>query len=236
MVFNDSTDKLGICQEIDALCDTTTTSYPLADKTRRVNTALETIIGKIIMSDGVWQFDDDNFTTKPEGTATLVEGQSSYNFNEKFLDIESVSILNKESVYIKISPFDPSEIGMSLEEYFGSDSGLPEYYDKVGNMINLYPAPTANDVTLAAGIKIRFKRTGSLFVSTDTTKEPGFASPFHIVLAYMASIPYCITYKKDRVALYEKRVDEMTKEILKYYGMRERDNKKRMTMRSILFR
>ena len=79
---------------------------------------------------------------------------------------------------------------------------------------------------------MQFKRTASLFTAagTDTTAVPGIASPYHILLAYMAAIPYCMTYKKDRVALYEKRVDEGIREMIKHYSYREKDRKKVMHM------
>ena len=40
----DATYKQGICQEIDGLCDSTDTSYPREDKTRRVNTAYKEVV------------------------------------------------------------------------------------------------------------------------------------------------------------------------------------------------
>ena len=70
---------------------------------------------------------------------------------------------------------------------------LPLYYDKVSDdTIKLYPSPTATYCTLTAGLKVHFRRTAHLFTASDTDAVPGFASPYHVILAYMASIP-CIT-------------------------------------------
>ena len=252
MQFYDSTNKRAICQEIDRLCDTTDTSYPRLDKTSRVNDALERVLSWIITADGTWQFDDENYTTHPIGTGTLVSGQHEYTFTDKILDIESVSILDLNGIYRQITPFDSSEVGESFEEYFGVDSGepqngIPQYYDKVGNSIFLDKNPTSSYVTLASGIKVRFKRTASLFTATSATSAdttvPGFASPFHVILAYMASIPYCMTYKKDRVAAYLAFVGDtfplptgMKKDIIELYSHREKDKRSKMTMASINFR
>jgi hypothetical protein len=222
MVFNDTTDKLGICQEIDALCDTTSTSYPVTDKTRRVNSALETLISKIIACDGMWQFDDYNLATLPIGTQTLVAGQSSYSFNDKFLSILWVKIKDNSGYWHILTPIDQSEIDIPLENYLISD-GLPVYYDKSGDTIRLYPAPSASACTLTNGIKICFQRTGSLFVATDTTKEPGIPSPWHITIAKMAALPYCKTYKKDRVSQLQYDIAEETADLLAFFSKRSKD-------------
>jgi hypothetical protein len=106
-------------------------------------------------------------------------------------------------------------------------------YDKIStDTIKLYPAPSATDCTLASGLKIKFKRTADLFTSaqvTTGTKEPGIASPFHILIAYMAAIPYCMSYKKDRVNLYQRQVEILTKDMLSHYALREKDVKNIMT-------
>lgn len=237
-----------INQEIRDLCDADTTSLTNATLLRRVNTAYETVIAWIITADGTWQFDDTNYTDHPRGTGTLVEGREDYSFASEYLDIEAIEILNDSSPakYVRIKPLDHSMLGdLSPEEYFGltaagnAMTGFPEWYDKNGDTIRLYPAPTSTEVTLASGIRVWFKRTADLFTSaqvTTGTKEPGFASPFHVILAYMAAIPYCMAYKKDRVALYKNEVEQMKKDLLKFYGHREADKRKVMTMAPISFR
>src|SRR3990167_2536928 len=246
MVFFDDTDKKGISQKIDFLCDSSDTSYPRIDKTREVNEALKSLIGEIIFNDGNWQMDDPNQTDYPRGTVTLVEGQQLYSFATEYLSIELVEILDLNGIYRKIKPLDPSELGdQSPDEYFGEDSsgnptkGFPEYYDKVGRHIRLYPAPAATSVTLAAGIRISFQRNPVVFTAVSTTAtdsaEPGLSTE-HDILAYMAAIPYCILYKKDRVVPYMNIIEQKKKNILKAYGRREQDSRKRATMKPIQFR
>lgn len=241
MVFNDTVTNLGICQEVDDLCDSDTTSYSLAKKTRRANTALETLISKIINADGTWQFDDTNYTTLPIGVGNLVSGQNSYTFASDFLDLEEVDILDLSGVYRRIFPFDPSELNMSFEQYFNiststTPTGIPLFYDKQGDSIRLVPAPSATYCTLTNGLKIRFKRTGSLFTAADTTKEPGIASPYHIIVAWMMALPYCKTYKKDRVQQLELDIATETRNMLDYYSKREKDARKIMRMKDITYR
>src|SRR3990167_11453437 len=100
--------------EIRSLCDASTVSYTAADLLRRVNNALEVLVGKIINADGTWQWDDTNYTDLPVGTGTLVSGQSSYSFASEYLDILEVMILTTDSKYQRITPFDPQELGMSF--------------------------------------------------------------------------------------------------------------------------
>lgn len=236
MVFNDTSTSLGICQEIDGLCDSDTSSYPVADKTRRVNSALEQVVGWILTADGTWQWDDSNYTDLPIGTINLVEAQSSYTFNDKFLEIEQIEVKNKDGVWSLVTPIDEANVDGPIKQIF-STSGLPVYYDKISDdTIKLYPSPTVFGVTLTAGLRVRYRRTAHLFEAGDTTQSPGFASPYHVILAYMASIPYCMTYKKDRVPLYEKKVMDLKKELIDLYSRREKDVRKIITFKQTPFR
>ena len=242
MVFNSHATNQDIVSEINSLCDSDATSYPIASKTRRVNAALETIVGKIIGSDGMWQWDDTNYTTVPRGVGTLVQGQESYSFAAEYLDIEHVDVLSN-SIWRKLKPLDREMLGdMTTEEYFGVDSsgnpqtGMPEWYDKEGDSVRLFPAPTSTQVTLTNGLRVQFKRTVDLFTTTDTTQEPGIPSPYHITVCYMASIPFCMTYKKDRVVMYQRKVDQDLIDLMKFFGKRDRDMRKTFTTKRISFR
>lgn len=240
MQFYDSSNKQGIAQEIDRLCDTTDTSYSRVDKTSRVNTALEELVGDIINADGTWQYDDTNHTDLPVGTATLVDEREAYSFASEYLQVEQISVKDADGRWHVLEPIDFTELeDIAIEEYF-EDKGMPTHYDILGDTIRLYPSPDSNDVTLASGLKVRFKRTASLFtVASDTsadTQEPGLPSTHHVMLAYMAAIPYCMTYKKDRVSLYQKKVDEMKKSLLAHYSFRHRRERKVMSTAPIRFR
>ena len=228
--------------EARALVDADTTSYPAADMLRRVNNALETLTALIINSDGTWQFDDTNYSDFPIGTYTLVASQAKYSFNDKFLQLLEVQIMDKNGNYNIIKPIDQKEYDdlVPLEEAFET-AGQPIYYDKISDdTIKLFPAPDNGiSVTLASGLKVKFKRTADLFTTaqvTTGTKVPGIASPFHQLIAYMAALPYASSYKRDRVPLFEKKIDEMKKDMVKFYSRREKDTRKQMTNKIILFR
>jgi len=223
-------------QEARDLCDADTTSYPATTMLRRVNSSLETLIGKIINTSGTWDYDDTNYSDLPVGKGTLVEGQSSYSFASEYLQIKNIKVLLEDGTSWQIlSPIDQSQLNYALEQELLTD-GLPYMYDKVGDTINLYPAPTATHVTLASGIKIEFKRTANIFTAaqvTAGTKEPGIASPWHVTIAKMAALPYCKSYKKDRVAQLERDIKEEIEDMLSHYGQREKDSRKIITMEGI---
>ena len=237
-----------LTSEIDDICDSDATSYPLKHKVRRINSGLEELVGKIVSADGTWQFDDTNYTNEPVGTGTLVEGQQRYHITSEYLDIEMIEVLNKVgTMYQKILPLDFKELGeQSPEEYFGTESngsprkGQVQYYDKIGDQLYLYNAPAATSHTLAAGIRIWFKRTINLYTMTDNTtmttghasREPGIPSPYHKLLCYMAAIPFCAKYHKDRVSSYQTMVLDLKTKLLKLYNAREQDTQKRATMKS----
>jgi hypothetical protein len=223
-----------IFAEARKLVDSTSTAYADADVLRRVNAGYEDIVGTLINADGTWQFDDTNYTTTPVGTITLVEGQSSYTFLDTFLDIENVKILDKNGLWHMLDPIDQSQLDMPLEMYLIANS-FPRYYDKNGNTLRLYPAPTATVITLTNGLKVSFKRTAQLFQNSDIggSTAPGFASPWHMLLAYKAALPYAMSYKKDRVAMLNAEITRLTAGLTNHYGQRERDKRKVMTMKRI---
>jgi hypothetical protein len=225
--------------ESRALCDADTTSYPAATLLRRVNQAYEEIVGKIIGLDGTWQFDDSNFSDLPIGVTTLVNSQNDYSFDSSMLEIERVEVKDKDGLWHLLSPVDKSQINEAMEEFYKTD-GIPSCYDKQGASLFLYPAPDNGvSVTLASGLRVYFQRTASVFTSAEVTtgtKSPGFASPYHMLICYKSAIPYCMSYKKDRVALYEKKVIDLEKEMFKFYSRRERDVKTVIRPSGIAFR
>ena len=191
MIYYDSTNKTGISQEIDSLCDSTDTSYPVADKERRINTAVRETEGMIMGFDGSWDYDGTNQTDLPIATTDLVAGQQDYTLSGTFQEIKVVRLLDNNGNWIKLKPFDKREVGIAVDELFETN-GLPQYYDKQGDSIFLYPAPAAANITATAGLKVDFSRISSLITdlaSADAAKEPGFA-PYDMVVAYKSAIPY----------------------------------------------
>lgn len=227
-----------IVNEIYSLTDTDSNSYPAATMLRRINAAYEKIVGKIMCQDGNWQFDDTNYTDFPRGKTTLVAGQKDYTFDTAHIAIERVRVMDENGDYYFLKPLDKDDLPVPWDEYFSVD-GRPEFYDKDGSSVILGPGPATGSVTMANGLYVDFRRTADIFTSgevTAGTKVPGFASPFHMIIAYEASLPYCMSYKKDRVALYEKKSQDLMKECLDFYTKREKDVRNIMSNQGISFR
>ena len=227
-----------IVEEIYSLTDTNSTSYTAAKMLRRMNQAYEKVVGMLIANAGAWEFDDTNYTDFPRGKADLVAGQKDYTFDSSHLAIERVQILDNDGISHFLKPIDKSNYNTPLDEYFDID-GMPEFYDKDGKSILIYPGPASANVTTSNGIRVDFRRTSDIFTSAQVstgTKKPGFASPYHMILVYEAAISYCMTYKKDRIVLYEKKVQELYDDLKEFYSKREKDVRDIITTKRINFR
>src|SRR3990167_2215697 len=195
--------------EARLIVDADSVSYSAAALLRRENAAYEEVVGDILGYDGLWQFDDSRFTTFPIATTTLINSQNDYTFDSSVLDIEAVSVLDANGLWRKLSQIDISQMGQDPAEFYKTD-GLPFHYDKQGNSLLLYPAPdNGASVTLASGLKVFFQRTANVFTSaelTTGTEVPGFATPYHAILAYKTALPYALSYKQDRVVFLQNEI------------------------------
>src|SRR3990167_7873421 len=157
-----------IVTEIDTLCDSNSTSYTAANKLRRINSAYEEVVGKLIAKNGNWQFDDTNFSTFPIAYTTLVDDQEDYTLNTAHLIIQRVQVKYSDGIWHLLDPFDRLNLNIPMEEFL-KDKGLPLYYDIDGGSIILKPAPDSTKITLTDGMRIYFQRTADLFTTAQVT-------------------------------------------------------------------
>lgn len=220
------------------LVDADSTTWTAANLLIDINQAYEEVVSDILGMDGLWQFDDTNFTDFPIGRTNLVADQQDYTFASDVLEVERVSFLDANGDYQPLQPIDHSQFSQDPTELF-PESGTPVYYDKQGKSILLYPAPASGDVTLTNGLKVFYKRTADIYTSAEVTtgtKEPGFASPFHMILAYKAALTYALSYKPERIPLIEREIAKFEKRMRDFYGRREQDRRKVATMEGVSFR
>jgi hypothetical protein len=165
-----------------------------------------------------------------------------------------MEVLDTNSIYHRLKPLDHSELrGLSPDEYFGISSGnpskgFPRYFDMfTDDSFRLYPSPAASSgVTLTNGGRVWFKRVPTAFTAVSTTAddstEPGFASPYHIILAYMSALPYCASYKKDRVAWLMSKIGDtdpasgLKRQLINHYAKREKSKRHIITKKLEPFR
>lgn len=222
MVFNDSVTNQGIVQEIDFLVNTDNVKFPIEDKTRLINRWYERIVGRILESDGRWQFDDTNYTTLPIATTNLVNLQQDYSFAVRFLRIDRMEVQNPNGNWQWMQPLDQNDVrGKSLTE-LGNQEGVPQFYDKLADSVFLYPRPNYN---ATAGLKAYFQRTSDPFLTTDTTKEPGFASIFHKLLCLGPAVEYATAngLNNSKISMYQKEIEVMENDLKEFYGKRSKD-------------
>ncbi len=231
--------------ETRALVDADTISYPAALLLIRTNTAMEEIIDTILTADGRWQFDDANNVDYPGGVAiisSLTNGTKNYSIDTTLIKIEGVSVLGANGIWRKLIPFDPDDLTNPLLDraQFLNVSGNPLYYDVHGSYVSLYPAPDNGvSVTLTNGLKIYGQRTAQLFTSAEVatgTKVPGFASPFHSLVAYLSALPYAMAYKPTRIQFLMAEITRKRMELIKFYSKRDKDERKIMSMNGIVFK
>jgi len=173
---------------------TNSTSFPAAQMLLAVNNAYERIVSLVMKADGRWEWDDTNQTDLPVATTTLVNAQQDYTLATAHLSITAVSVKNVNGNYALLQPISQRDITIDLDEYMKTD-GMPQYYDKIGSSIMLYPAPATASVTTASGLKVSFQRAPVLFTSAEVatgTKVPGFNSLYHDLISLWVSYEYAI--------------------------------------------
>lgn len=225
-------DGSGIVDEINDICDTDNDSYSLASKTRRVNNAIYDLELMALMGDGIWQFDDKNYAAQPSGVQSAIDGQSEYTFDATLVMIERMEILLTDGVtWLELDQYD--EMNGPLTQRDLSVQATPRAYYKRGNRFGFTTVPKTTNMTLASGIKVYFKRLGAAILPTDTTLEPGILATFHPLVANKASLPYCNSYKKDRVPGILNTIADGEKKWKAYIANRSKDEPGRMDMRRV---
>lgn len=229
MVFNDTTTSQGICQEVDSICNTNTSSYPVADKTRRANSALSDFVAVVLASDDRWQFDDTNYTDFPVGKTSLVSSQNDYGMSTTMLKILKVECKDSNGNWTQLTPIDRNDTTIPYEELF--TTGTPLYYDKYGNSVVLYPTP---DYSSSLGLRVWYQRDASPFVATDTNKTPGIPSVFHKYIALKIAEPYLRDKRMDNYVSIRNEIAKYEEDLIpEFYAKRNKDEIPAMSGRVI---
>lgn len=215
--------------DVDFLVDTDSNTYSVADKTRNFNMGLDEISGVIIGCDGEWQWDDTNYTDLPIGTANLVANQKDYSFSDEHLVINALEVKNQNGEWKRLKAIDlyPDynlQSKSSITDYL-STAGDPEYYDKVGDSIFLYPSPSYSQAT---SLKAFFQRKSEHFETTDTTKKPGFANHLHRFLSISVAYDWAVAKQHSKLNWLLNEKNRYINLIKQFYSKREKDVRNRM--------
>lgn len=234
MNFNNTTTKDGIIQDCEFWLfasnygQISNNANLLKTFTSLSNQALNDVSIIAMGSDDRWQYDDTNYTDYPIATTGTVTDQHDYVLSASHLRITRVELKDTEGNWTALRPIDLADIPNARDEFMET-SGTPMYYDKMANSLFLYPAP---DYTQDASLRVYFQREPSYFASTDTTKEPGFASIFHRLVPLKACLDYATANQlTDKITVLNTKIKEKEEEIKKFFGRRNRDEK--LTMRAV---
>ena len=237
MVFNDSTNGQGLCQDarfLLGLSVSDTVSYTVKDLTRNINSWYRKANQWIWEATGTWEYDDANNTDIPIATTDLVDGQDNYELPTTAQRLDRIEVMNSDGDYQKLEAIDKSQIDVAMSE-FADEDGMPMYYDVIGRSIILYPTPDTTKVTLTNGLKAYFSRGIEEFAITSTSTEPGFDDNFHRLLSVGAAYDWSISKDIDntsRINSLAGQISAFKEEMQKFYGTRDRGMKARIIPRT----
>lgn len=219
MQFSDTSNLTGIVEHIDFFCETDSTSYPLKDKARNVNRHYYDIVNEFLKSNHRWQYDDSNQSGLPSSTDNLVDSQETYSIPSVALKLLGIEVLDSAGNAVKLEPISKRDLAVAEQAFLNQD-GLPKYYIQYGlGKVKLFPAPKAADVTLTAGIRFYYAREIDIFVSTDTTQEPGIPEQFHHYMVHGASYDWFVRQGENEKAQFHLvKMTEMKRDVRKYHA------------------
>lgn len=206
-----------------------TTDYGINDITRNSNRWYARAVSLAMRADGRWEFDDSNYTTLPVATTNLNSAQADYEITSgSFLDIERLEVKDENGNWIQLKPISYEDRQGTAMTEWAKTNGTPEYYDKVGNSMVLYPTPSYSST---AGLRVYFKRDASYFAVTDTTKEPGFNPQYHRIISMGAAYDYCLfAGMNNKLTTLNSEIAKMEEGLINFYSSRSKDEKVRMTV------
>ena len=231
MVFSDTTTKDGLIQDCElnvfgSYGEITGDSDRMYEFTARLNRALDKYDAKVKLVDGRFQKDDPNYTDLPIASANIVSGQKDYTMDIQFLDIEKVVLQDEAGNKLVLNPFDIQDpIAYSYLTNIGTVTGIPNWYDKTGDSLMLYPTPNYNKTL---GLTVHYRRKPSYFVYTDTSKTPGVPWTLQRYISLEASLDYAISKQITKKKDLQVKVKEMEDLIEATFSARSRDESKRV--------
>lgn len=196
--------------------------------TAKINDTVSQIWSWIFQSYGGWTYDDSNYTDLPESTTNLVAGQTKYALASDMLTVNRVEVTDSTGNVRKLKSIPQEQIaGVGIAQFAPPLYGFPAYYRLTDGVIEILPAPSVN---VTDGLAVYFERDSVQFASTDTTRTPGFASPYHRLVSVGASIKWYKVKQPSSDTLKELKEEYALGEqdLRQYYQQRWRDYRPRL--------
>lgn len=191
MTYSDTTNKSGIIQQIETMCDLGDAYISGSTANLRyfngmINRVQSRVWHLIHQASGNWSYDDGSNTDLPIATTDLVSGTISYALPSDALTIKRVEVKDASGQWTTLKPIVEERIPIAIDEFMDASS-QPLYYNLKDGVIKLYPA---SNYASSDGLKIYYDRGAVSFDYDDTTATPGFASPYHEIIPIGASIEW----------------------------------------------
>ena len=231
MKYSDTTNLNGVIQTIEDLTNLGQTTISgntalLKQFTSYINQEDRRIWATIFNVSGAWQFDDANQTDIPEAYTDLVSAQAKYSLPTDALTIQRVEAKDSNGNWFVVEPITKEMTNEALDEFYDT-AGQPVYYRLYGSSLELSPAPNYNST---GGLKIYYDRDVFDFTTSDTTKTPGFASPYHLLLPIKVAILWLTMKQPTTPSLQGLRLEEakLEADLKDFYSKRFKDKPKRI--------
>lgn len=189
MQYNSHATNQDIVSLADKMAKSNPVSFPIAEKTLYANMGNRIILTEIFNAYGGMKYDDRNNTDFPYSTTDLMSGQDDYALPLDLGQLEKVYVQDQNSDnWTELEPLALDNI--HTEPDFMDVDSNPMFYRVIGNSIKLYPA---SSYSKDDALMIEYTRDISTFVTTDTTKTPGFDTQFHEAIPTYMAYQYEIT-------------------------------------------
>lgn len=228
MQFNTNADQQDIVSDITFLTGVDTNKFPLKDRARSTNEWNRKVWSWIFECYDGWLHIDDNISgvtgtgDVPFADFTITSGTGLYVIPTGALTIGGVEIKTTSGgTFSTLHPMTHEQFIVRGGDGAFSATGVPVFYMLQGDVVRLLPTP---NFTLATALRIFFEEGISAILSTDTTKTPGFASPFHRILSIGASLDWSIARDNQKKIMSLTRLaEDYEMRIKKFYSKRYKE-------------
>lgn len=202
------------------LTSTTTDDYSNTDLDRNLNRHYDSFTSFVWENQDTWQFDDSQKGTQPVARTNLEAGRDEYAIPTDARAVQRVEVKNSAGNYIKLSRLRETKVRTSMDLKQGDTSSMPREFVLKGRSIILYPAPSATETTLIAGLQIYVSRSVTLL--SDADDEPGFDREFHRILSIGAAMDWAIANQvSDKRNSLEREIEKLLIRARTFYGSRD---------------
>lgn len=224
MVFNDTSNDTGIVQRTafylgGGVSVSSTGDYTLKQLASNASERMRMVWSMIFTSKSGWKWDDSNQTNLPQGSTDLVSGTGRIRLPSSAHTIERISIYDSAGNQSDLKILAQDEVPIAVDEWLKT-GGIPQYAFLVNGIVELKPAPNYNYTN---GIKFYFSRDIVDFVSSDTTKTPGFASVYHDIIPVGCALDYAESHPvgmEERIITLTNKWNKLSADLQDYYSNR----------------